>query len=353
MHSESSKIVLTGIVVSAVAIAAYVTHAAKPWLSTDEFGAAREDAPVHPTRGDTISGSVISGPAASRGDAANATGRAAPAATVAASLQAARDSLQRNDLAAAQTQLDAARASHQDDAQVRALQREVQARADTAPRAAPLERTGKAVQPAARQARTSSSSIRHTRSRESPVVSREAADDAANHARSQAALDKLVAGIDSHSAPNPRPVATGGAPAVSRTPTVAVALRPPQSASASSASVVALTQPAPQAPPIASTASTASTASKPPTALAASTPPTPPARPQAELTAQTTVLPAPVVQSASSADTLVKTDGGPKTRAQVRAEIERARANGSLPAFGNPDPAGPGGAPSLTGAPRP
>ena len=290
---------------------------------------------------------MISGPAASRGDAANATGRAAPAATVAGSLQAARDSLQRNDLAAAQTQLDAARASHPNDAQVRALQREVQARADTAPRAAPLERTGKAVQPAARQARTSSSSIRHARSRESPVVSREAADDAANHARSQAALDKLVAGIDSHSAPNPRPVATGGAPAVSRTPTVAAALRPPQSASASSASVVVPAQPAPQAPPIASTAST------PPTALAASTPPAPPARPQAELTAQTTVLPAPVVQSASSADTLVKTDGGPKTRAQVRAEIERARANGSLPAFGNPDPAGPGGAPSLTGAPRP
>ena len=27
-------------------------------------------------------------------------------------------------------------------------------------------------------------------------------------------------------------------------------------------------------------------------------------------------------------------------------EVERARADGALPRFGNPDPAGPGGAPS-------
>jgi hypothetical protein len=30
----------------------------------------------------------------------------------------------------------------------------------------------------------------------------------------------------------------------------------------------------------------------------------------------------------------------------VRDEVEQARANGALPRFGNPDPAGPGGAPS-------
>jgi hypothetical protein len=33
---------------------------------------------------------------------------------------------------------------------------------------------------------------------------------------------------------------------------------------------------------------------------------------------------------------------GPKSRAQVRAELERARLDGSIPRFGNPDPAGPG-----------
>jgi hypothetical protein len=41
----------------------------------------------------------------------------------------------------------------------------------------------------------------------------------------------------------------------------------------------------------------------------------------------------------------------PKTRAEVSMEIERARADGALPRFGNPDPAGPGGAPSMISHP--
>jgi hypothetical protein len=61
----------------------------------------------------------------------------------------------------------------------------------------------------------------------------------------------------------------------------------------------------------------------------------------------------PLVQTMPPAGVLPKLDDGPKSRAQVRAEIVRARADGSLPAFGNPDPAGPAGAPSLLGAPRP
>jgi hypothetical protein len=32
-------------------------------------------------------------------------------------------------------------------------------------------------------------------------------------------------------------------------------------------------------------------------------------------------------------------------------EIERARTDGALPRFGNPDPAGPGGAPSMISHP--
>ncbi|MFM0294630.1 hypothetical protein P0D71_21200 [Paraburkholderia sp. RL17-383-BIF-A] len=330
MHSEPRKIVLTGLVVSAVAIAAYVSHAAKPWLSTDEFDTARNEAPVHQTRGDTTSGAVISGPAAARSDATSATGTTGTTAT---SLQAARDSLQRNDLAGAQAQLDAARSAHQDDAQVRALQREVQARADNAQHATTVDRVEKTLQPASKAARTSSSSIRHGRSRDIRVASREATHYASNHVRSQAALDKLVAGLDSRSAPNARAVVTGGPPAVGQPSTPAAALNAPPSLISAPVAAPALSiQPAPQAP------------------LEV---PTAPARPQAELTAQTTVLSTPVVQSTSAGNAVLKTDGGPKTRAQVRAEIERARENGSLPAFGNPDPAGPGGAPSITGAPRP
>jgi hypothetical protein len=32
---------------------------------------------------------------------------------------------------------------------------------------------------------------------------------------------------------------------------------------------------------------------------------------------------------------------GPMTRAQVRADLARARADGTIPRFGNPDPYGP------------
>ena len=47
--------------------------------------------------------------------------------------------------------------------------------------------------------------------------------------------------------------------------------------------------------------------------------------------------PSPPVAGASDA---------PKTRAQVRDELRRARTNGSMSRFGNPDPYGPGGSPS-------
>jgi len=76
----------------------------------------------------------------------------------------------------------------------------------------------------------------------------------------------------------------------------------------------------------------ASTQARP--ALSPATPPTEQALPPAQRVAPKP----PLVQSAQ----------GPKTRAQVRAELDRARMDGSLPRFGNPDPAGPGGVPSST-----
>jgi hypothetical protein len=36
------------------------------------------------------------------------------------------------------------------------------------------------------------------------------------------------------------------------------------------------------------------------------------------------------------------TSSAPLTRAQVRADLARARADGTIPRFGNPDPYGPG-----------
>ena len=38
---------------------------------------------------------------------------------------------------------------------------------------------------------------------------------------------------------------------------------------------------------------------------------------------------------------MAMTPNGPLTRAQVRADLARARADGTIPRFGNPDPYGP------------
>ncbi len=38
---------------------------------------------------------------------------------------------------------------------------------------------------------------------------------------------------------------------------------------------------------------------------------------------------------------------GPKTRAQVRAELAQARMDGTISRFGNPDTYGPGGTPNF------
>ncbi|REG50004.1 uncharacterized protein DUF4148 [Paraburkholderia sp. BL6669N2] len=323
MYSEPRKIVLAGLVVSAVAIAAYVSQAGKPWQSTDEFGSARGETPAYRTRGDTISGAVISGPITARNDSSGAP---------AGSLQAARNSLQRNDLAAAQAQLDAARSAHQDDDQVRALRKEVQARADNEQRVGNAPRAEKTPQRAAKPVRMFSSSAKHGRSRESRVAAREQTNPETSYAKNQAALDSLVARVDSHSAPDAR-TPVNGEPAMARQPSpVQAGPKAMQSASSAPGVVTPLVQQVPQKPPVVSTA---------------------PTEPQAGLATQATLPSPPLVQAMPSAGTAAKTDDGPKTRSQVRAEIARARENGSLPAFGNPDPAGPGGAPGLTAAPRP
>ncbi|OTP79355.1 DUF4148 domain-containing protein [Caballeronia sordidicola] len=54
------------------------------------------------------------------------------------------------------------------------------------------------------------------------------------------------------------------------------------------------------------------------------------------------------IQAVPSNSMATVPDHGSKTRAQVRSELAHARADGSLPRFGNPDPAGPGGLPGST-----
>lgn len=53
--------------------------------------------------------------------------------------------------------------------------------------------------------------------------------------------------------------------------------------------------------------------------------------------------PVPRAGLTTQVDTRASASNAPKTRAEVRAELERARENGTLPAFGNPEPTGPAG----------
>lgn len=335
MISEPRKIVLTSLFVGAVAIAAYISQVDRSWLSTDELGLERDSA-SRTTRGDTITGSVSSGPVAAHSDSA---------AAIAGDLQAARNSLQRNDLVSAQAQLDAVRSAHRDDDQVLALQREVEARAKQTQHALAVVHGKKPTQQGTKSARSSASSSGKTgHSHESYVATREHSNRASSSdSKTRHAPETAVAAVGAGSLSSGRTSGVGAPTAASSSssvPAEAKVLSNVINAPAVSAAI-RLIQPTEPTQPT----------SAPPGPL---TPQDPQAQliPQAQLTPQAIPAPSPP-QIAPAASTLLKSGSGPKTRAQVRAEIARARADGSLPTFGNPDPAGPGGAPSMTGAPRP
>lgn len=265
-------------------------------------------------------------------------GRSGSAAALAGDLQAARNSLQRNDLASAQAQLDAARAAHRDDDQVLALQREVEARAESV-RHAPGE---KLAQGSKSPRSSMASSGKGGRAHESYVARREHSNRASGEAKTRRGTEMAAAAVGAVS-PSQGRASGAGAPVVAGSSSAGLAELKVVS---NVTSVAAATQ-ATQAQALQPVQPARPTSTLPPGS-------------QAELAAQAASVPSPSSspsssspQIVSSAGTQLKSEGGPKTRAQVRAEIARARADGSLPAFGNPDPAGPGGAPSLTTAPRP
>jgi predicted RecA/RadA family phage recombinase len=311
MISEPRKMVLTSLIVGVVGIAAYIAQADKRWLSADEAGLERDNAPALDTRGDTITGSVSTGAVVVSSDSA---------ASIAGNLEAARHSLQRNDLAAAQAQLDAVRPTYRSDDRVLALQREVAAREQQAQAVVQVERPARQR---AKPTRSSSpSSVNTVRHHENHFVAREHANRApSSYAKTRRTAETAVA-ADSADSSSSGAASGPGAPATAHS-------SPSVAAEAAEVSNV--------------TSAPADPAPRPPV-------PTAPSVPQAGLTAQTAAW---GPQLAPAAGTSANSEGGAKTRAQVRSEIARARADGALPAFGNPDPAGPGGAPSLTVAPRP
>ncbi|HZZ11364.1 MAG TPA: hypothetical protein VFE79_11800 [Paraburkholderia sp.] len=346
MLNEPRKLVFTGLLVGAAAVAAYVTQSDQRWLSSDELSLERGGSAEVRTRGTMTSGAVSSGPVAGRG---------ASDAAAAPNLQAARNSVLRNDLAAARAQLDAVHAALRNDQRALALQGEIEARGipargiparsdlpqiDASPASAQnaaltdTKTTTKAAQisPAVSPVRG-----RHTGAgpHETPFAARDASRHLAAHTTTRRVPEPVttsVAGVASAVARAPG-TAASAAPTTPRLTESTIKVETKAAAApTASPTVEAAPAVAQQATHNAQTELIAQGDHPAPTAQSQQSQPTP-----------------PMTQFASNSAPAFKTDsGGPKTRAEVRAEIVRARGDGSLPAFGNPNPAGPGGAPSLT-----
>ena len=284
--SNRIRIFFAGLLISALAIAGYLTLSSEDEPPQDHSDVKPYDASASGAPDDSMNGSSNSGLVSSDGSLN---------ADIAPALQAVRNSLQRNDLDSAKVLLDAEQNLHQDDEQVLALQKELHAREDEAAGAPPVARVDKppkTLEPTRPPSQPSARVGVH----DSSLRVREQAADTTRHARGF------------------------------HTPEVKVS---PQK----DVNVVA-------ASPASGSGETASTSSQT-TATVASAP----ARTESIDTTQSN---AHDIQAIPSNSMATVPDQGPKTRAQVRSELAHARADGSLPRFGNPDPAGPGGLPGST-----
>jgi hypothetical protein len=296
MMTNPKRTLLTGLLLGALVIGVSIMHSGEEKLPGARSGSEHDGA--------SASGDLDNGPAETwRTNPASASNHSDDISHI---LQAIRDSLKRNDLASAKVLLGAVQTLHKDDSRALTLQKELQAReekTDAAPPVAPPE-----TRPNTAKSTRSTSRLptRAERSRESASPVREHTFSASRHSRIvdaptiKARSNSGVSGVDAEAT---SPVLGAGRTDLS-SPEVVPA----------SAPAIASTPPRP-----------------------ASVRPTPPIE-DAQPAAQP-VVPKPLPAQASQA---------PKTRAQVRAELDRARADGSLPRFGNPDPAGPGGVPSST-----
>jgi hypothetical protein len=273
MISNPKRLLLAGVLVSALAMAVGAVWSGRDELAGDHSGVGRDDA--------SASGAPDKNPAGSMGSGA-VSAEGGSDAGVARTLQVIRDSLERNDLASARLLLNAVLALHQDNEQALALRKDLQAReqkADVAVPAEHAEKPSKAGEPARPAPRPPA---RPDRQRTISTPHRPHGGNASHN---------LVA-----TAPGVMNIGAKGT----------------GSASAETAS------PSPPATPAVTS----------PPALPSSIPLQRPSAPIVE------AKPEPMA---------AESDQAPKTRAQVRAELARARMDGSLPRFGNPDPAGPGG----------
>jgi len=307
--SNPKRTLLAGLLFGALVIGASVMRSGEDKLSGAQSGSGRNGA--------STAGELDNGPVETRrSNPASASGHSDDISHI---LQAIRDSLKRNDLASAKVLLGAVQTLNKDDSRAVSLQKELQAREEKADPVPPVSPPDNPRSTAQSTRTTMRSPVRAGRSHESAFPVREHATSTSHRSRITDARQIRTASNGAINTEATSPVlGTGRTDSGSPTaaPTVAQTVAP----------TIAQTVAPTMAPTV------ASTQARP--ALSPATPPTEQALPPAQRVAPKP----PLVQSAQ----------GPKTRAQVRAELDRARMDGSLPRFGNPDPAGPGGVPSST-----
>jgi hypothetical protein len=294
MTISQKRVFLSGLLIGAIAIGAFALRPGDEETTDDQTSLERN--------GVSVSGAVVNTPTKPlRSDPVTADGGSDD--SVARVLQAVRDSLQRNDLVSAKVLLDTA-ALNQDDAQVLALQRELQAREENTNEALSVTQAdapAKAAQSAPPTLRPAAKADR-VRGGSSAVLEHVAGKPRHELSWRAAEIRTAVGSRTNVGTEMPASENAGTGLAAQR-------VEPPVAGiPAGSQPAVDVTQPAVQ---------TTQAAEPPPAPAPAESPP------------------------------------GPKTRAQVRAELDRARTDGRLPRFGNPDPYGPGGTPSFMTHPAP
>lgn len=293
MTNHRGRLFLAGALVGALAIAGYAVRS--------DIGAFPGGLSDFGGQDDSASGALDPPSSRASGSGSGSVGVGGSSDEILGqTLQAIRDSLQRNDLASARSLLNAVQAFGKDDKQVVALQKDLQARekrSDDAPRVAAVD---KPLAPQESAQAVSGPIEKSDRLRGGSLPVREHATVTSHHSRGRRApQDNAVPGravdVDIASVGSERNGTTRNPAAPASLPTD-------------------------------------------PSARIPSAPISPPDVQPAQAIPPTQAIQASAISTAS--------DQGPKTRAQVRAELERARENGALPRFGNPDPAGPGRTPN-------
>lgn len=282
--NKASKLLLAGLIFSEIAIAAYITVSRETGLSRDAFTVEHDRAPPSESADDSPHESLVSGLVSLDANFDS---------DIAQLLHAVQNSLQRNDLVSAKVLLDAVDPLHEGDEQVLTLKKTLRAREDLAAGVQTVARVDKPSElhePARPKVRLFPR-VDHVRG--GSVAARERATETSRHFGGESASE--IKDLPDKSADN---VVAGGGADVD-TPSSSLQATPTMASASVRSDLISTTQ-----------------------------------------------LNASSTQTVLINPRTIATDQSPKTRAQVRSELARARTDGTLPRFGNPDPAGPGGLPS-------